>query len=189
MSPTTINRLKLLGIGAIAAAPVLGSYLLYLLWAPSSFTNYGALLEPQRIAPRELRLADGTPFTFDGLRGRWIFVLFDGGECPAECEKKLWTMRQVRQAQGRDAVRVERVFVIENDVAPADTIIGEYAGTWFVFGQAMADAPAFPPARSRRDHVYLVDPQGQVMMRFPEELDAKRMIRDVSRLLKYSRQG
>jgi len=189
VSPTAINRLKLLGIGALAAAPVLGSYLLYIFWSPSAYTNYGTLLEPQPILPGELRLADGRTFAFETLRGRWIFVVFDSGECGQTCERKLWTIRQVRQAQGKDLARIERVFIIDDDSAPKEATVRDFSGTWFVFGKSFAAAAGFPATRSRRTYIYLVDPQGRVMMRFPEEPDPKQMIRDVSRLLKYSRQG
>jgi cytochrome oxidase Cu insertion factor (SCO1/SenC/PrrC family) len=181
--------LKVLGIGLIAVAPVLGSYLLYLFWSPGGYTNYGTLLEPRRVPQEALQLSDGKPFGFDQLRGRWIFVVFDSGECAAYCEKKLWTIRQVRQAQGKDVTRIERVFFSDDGVAPAQAIMRDYAGTWFVLGKASAAAASFPATASTHDHIYLVDPQGQVMMRFPREADPKRMIRDLSRLLRYSRIG
>jgi hypothetical protein len=64
-------------------------------------------------------------------------------------------------------------------------LLGEYAGTWPVRATA-AHVQAFPAARS---HIFLVDPAGNVMMRFPESPDARRMIKDLARLLKYSRSG
>jgi hypothetical protein len=45
----------------------------------------------------------------------------------------------------------------------------------------------FPFATSPADHVYLVDSQGFLMMRFPRDPDPSRMIRDLQRLLKYAR--
>ena len=188
MSPTTINRLKLFGIGAIAVAPVLGSYLLYWFWSPSAHTNYGALLEPKPVPVVSAQTADGASFSFSQLRGRWVFVTFDEARCDADCERKLWTIRQVRQAQGKDVGRLERVFFYEGGSVQPPTLQQDYAGTWFVSGASIADE-AFPAEHSRRNHIYLVDPQGNVILRFPERADAKRMIKDVSRLLRYSRGG
>jgi cytochrome oxidase Cu insertion factor (SCO1/SenC/PrrC family) len=37
--------------------------------------------------------------------------------------------------------------------------------------------------------IYLVDPLGQVMMRYPDQPDPKKMIKDFQRLMKYSRLG
>ena len=187
VTPTTINRLKLLGIGAIAVAPVLGSYLLYWFWAPSEHTNYGTLLDPRPVPSVTAQTADGEAFSFAQLRGRWAFVVFDAAACDAACEKKLWVVRQVRQAQGKDVGRIERVFFYEGGTLQP-SLQRDYAGTWFVSAGPIGDA-TFPAEHSRRDHIYLVDPRGNVMLRFPADPDAKRMIRDVSRLLRYSRTG
>ena len=40
-----------------------------------------------------------------------------------------------------------------------------------------------------RDHIYLVDPLGNLMLRFPRDPDPSRMIKDLQRLLRYSRIG
>jgi len=189
VSPRTINRLKLIGIGAIAVAPVLGSYLLYWFWSPGGYTNYGTLLEPRPVSEITLSSTDGTAFSFRQLRGRWVLVTVDSGRCSAQCEKKLWTMRQVRQAQGKDVPRIERVLIIDDDGKPAEQVIHDYAGTWFVRAKESAMPASFVAEGSNRDHIYLVDPRGNVMLRFPEAPDPKRMIKDISRLLRYSRIG
>jgi hypothetical protein len=46
-----------------------------------------------------------------------------------------------------------------------------------------------PVTGSVRDHIYLVDPLGNVMMRYPREVDPNRMKKDVARLLRASRIG
>ena len=189
MSPTTINRLKVLGIGAIAVAPVLGSYLLYLFWSPGSYMNYGTLLAPRPVPTASFQTVDGGAFSFSQLRGRWAFAIFDEGRCPPDCERKLWVMRQVRQAQGKDVARIERVYLVDDGAPVPNSVKHDYAGTWFVFIAAKLDVEAFPAERSKRDHIYLVDPQGNVMLRFPTNADPKRMIKDISRLLRYSRTG
>ena len=119
MTPRTRNRLTLAGIAAVAVAPVLGSYLLYWFWAPERFTNYGTLIEAKPPPKVELVVASGEPFAFEQLKGRWVFVTTDSGACDAGCEHKLWKMRQVRQAQGKELGRIEDNY-----------------GRYFGFGQA-----------------------------------------------------
>ena len=189
MTPRTINRLKLLGIGVIAVVPVLGSYLLYWFWAPDRFTNYGTLLEPRPAPKANFETVSGETFGFEQLRGRWVFVTVDSGECEATCEHKLWEMRQVRQAQGKDLSRIERVFLIDDARLPGEHIRGDYAGTFFVRAKDMGLLDSFPAQQSPRNHIYLIDPLGNLMLRFPEGADPKRMIKDLTRLLKYSRVG
>lgn len=189
MTPRTRNRLKLLGIGAIAVAPVLGSYLLYWFWAPDRFTNYGTLVEPRPAPKGSFDALGGESFRFDQVRGRWVFVTTDSGKCDAQCEGKLWKMRQVRQAQGKELGRIERVFLIEDNETPSEHVQSEYKGTWFVRtgSGVLADSLAAPG--SPRQHVYVIDPLGNVMLRFPQDADPKLMIKDMTRLLKYSRVG
>ena len=186
MTPRTLNRLKLLGIGAIALAPVVGSYLLYVFWTPQEHINHGVLLEPRPVPAAQLVAADGRPFDFGQLRGRWVFVMIAGGECPRACEDRLWTIRQVRQAQGKDLHRIERVWLIDDGRIPDARLAQDYAGTWFVRAQSGPIFDACNAPGSNRDHVYLVDPLGNVMMRFPRSPEPKRMIKDLARLLKYS---
>lgn len=189
MTPRNRNRLKLIGIAAIAVAPVLGSYLLYWFWAPDRFTNYGTLIAPRPVPTTSMTSVEGQPFSLQHLRGRWVFLSVDGGSCDPGCETKLWKMRQVRQAQGKELTRIERVMLLEDGKVPNEHLRSEYQGTWFVKGadaslKALLEAPA-----SSRNHIYLIDPLGNLMLRFPEDADPKLMIKDVSRLLKYSRAG
>lgn len=189
MTPRNINRLKLLGIGVLALLPVVGSYLLYWFWAPEDHINYGTLIEVRALPEAPLTLVGGTPFDFQRLRGRWVLVVIDSGSCAPDCEKKLWMIRQVRQAQGEELRRVERVWLIDDSQTPDARLGQDYAGTWMVNARTQSILEAFPPQGTRRDHIYLVDPLGQVMMRFPRNPDPKSMIRDLRRLLKYSRIG
>lgn len=189
MTPRTRNRLKLVGIGALAALPVVASYVLYWFWTPGAHTNYGTLLEPRRLPDVELQAADGEPFSFASLRGRWILLVVDGGGCGPRCQEKIWQVRQIRQAQGKEMNRVERVWLID-DGEPADTrTVQAYPGMHVARAGMGLIGAALPAQTTARDHVYLVDPLGNVMLRFPPAAEPKRMIADLARLLKYSRTG
>jgi cytochrome oxidase Cu insertion factor (SCO1/SenC/PrrC family) len=189
VSPKTANRLKLVGIGILAAAPVVASYLLYWFWVPERYTNYGKLLEPGRIPAVALQTTDGTAFTFEALRGRWIMLTVDGGKCGPRCEEKLWQARQVRQAQGPEMDRIERVWLLADNQDPPAQIARDYRGTWMVRGRIQPVTSLLPAEHSVLDHIYLIDPRGYLVMRFPAHAEPKRIIQDLARLLKYSRVG
>ena len=191
MTPRTRNRLKLLGIGVLAALPVIASYLLYWYWTPEQHTNYGTLLEPQPLPQIALRAVDepSEPFDLTKLHGRWIMLATDGARCGPRCQEKLWKMRQVRLAQGKEMNRVERVWLIDDGERPDAATLQAHAGLWVARGTAQAIAAALPAEQSYRDHIYLIDPLGNLMLRFPRDADPKQMIRDLTRLLKYSRSG
>lgn len=166
-------RLKLLAIFLACAAPfVLGWAAWYFGWAPGATANYGELLTPQPV---------GGPLT--GLRGKWVMVSFDAAACDAYCEKKLYYMRQIRKAQGKEQARVERLWVITGAGEPRAELLAEYEGMRL----ARAPVEGFPGRRV--DHIYLVDPLGNLMMRFPPDPDPSRMLKDLQRLLKWSKIG
>jgi hypothetical protein len=161
---------KILLIALVCAAPIVLGTAAYLLeWAPGARSNYGELLRPKPVAG------------FEPLRGKWVLVMFDAAACDAYCEKKLYFMRQVRRAQGKDMDRVERLWVLTDGGRPRAEILPGIEGTRIDKGEAQAVFPGRPA-----DHVYLVDPLGNLMLRFPRDPDPSGMIKDLQRLLKYS---
>ena len=186
------QRLKLLAILLVCAAPVIASYLAYYVMPPLGRTNFGDLIEPQRPIPN-LRLAgaDGAAFRFETLRGRWVLLQFDSGRCDPACVDKLYAMRQQRTMTGKDRERVERVWLIGDAAVPADTLASDYAGTVVLRADPAELSPVFPVEAGRRleDYLYLIDPRGNLMMRFPATGEPARIRKDLGRLLKASRVG
>lgn len=176
-------------IVALAAAPVAASYLFYYFWPPTRTVNYGALIEPRPLPDPPLALADGTPFQFSRLKGKWVLVSVDSGRCEERCERKLLYMRQLRLTQGKEMERVERAWLISDEAAPRPDALVPFPGTWVVRAAGTALLDAFPAPRAAADHIYVVDPLGNLMMRFPSDPEPGRMIKDLSRLLRASRIG
>ena len=169
------GRLKLVLLGAFFLLPVAASWLAWHFeLVPGTVGNYGTLLPPRAVALPELT----------ALKGKWVLVQFDGGACNAWCERKLYFMRQVRRAQGREMQRVERLWLLTDAAAPRAELLAVLEGTVIARGAALA--PLFPAAGAVTDHIYLVDPLGNLMMRFPREPDPSRVIKDLQRLLKVS---
>ncbi|HYD55656.1 MAG TPA: cytochrome C oxidase subunit I [Burkholderiales bacterium] len=170
-------RTTLLLIALACAAPVVLATLAYYLdWAPGGTGNYGELIAP--------RSASVPPL--DKLRGKWVLVTFDASQCDAYCEKKLYYMRQTRRAQGKEQGRIERLWLISDGGTPRPELLAAIEGS-HVTPAPPGIGEYFPGTRA--DHIYLVDPLGNVMLRFPRDPDPKRIIKDLNRLLKYSRIG
>jgi len=176
-------------IVALTVAPVAASYLLYYLWPPARTVNYGELIEPLPLPDPKLVLAGGAPFQLSQLRGKWLLVSVDSGRCNALCDRKLLYIRQLRLSQGKNSERVERVLLISDDVAPRDEVASQYQGTWVVRAAGAELLQRFPAQGAAPDHIYLVDPLGNLMMRFPRDPDPRLMIKDLARLLKASQIG
>jgi hypothetical protein len=164
-------RNKLLWIALVCAAPVVLGTLAYVLgWSPGAPANYGELIPPSVVPLNE-------------LRGKWVLVTFDAAACDANCERKLYIMRQARRAQGKEMDRIERLWVITDAGKPrAEVLLASE-------GMRTSRKESFDfPGRSA-EHIYLVDPLGNLMMRFPRDPDPSKVIKDLQRLLKYSRFG
>jgi hypothetical protein len=173
---------------AVALAPILASYFAYYVWPPAGRTNYGALVEPQRPVPSTGAVGlDGTAFDLRTLKGKWVMVMVDGGACDPNCESKLLQMRQQRTMTGKDRDRIERVWFI-NDREPMSTLLmREYEGTLFVrVDERDLAFLALPEAKDAalRDHIWLIDPMGNLMLRWPRNPDQKGVKGDIARLLK-----
>jgi cytochrome oxidase Cu insertion factor (SCO1/SenC/PrrC family) len=180
-------RAKLLALLAIFALPIVASVLAYNFLDVRPTANYGELIVPPLPAPSEkLRRTDGSSFSFGDLAGKWVLVASDAGACAAACQEKLVTLRQVRLALGRNAERVERVFVAADGQGPGDAALQPFPGMHAVL---CARTPGVAGPLGDPAHVYLVDPNGNVMMRWPQPADPRRMLKDLERLLKASQIG
>jgi hypothetical protein len=181
-------RVKLVLVFAVFAAPIAASLLAYRYAHVAPTANHGELLlPPAQVPDRAMEGAGGKPFAFGALRGRWVLVAADAGACGERCLAKLVAMRQVRLALGVNASRVARVFLADDGRAPDEGALAAFPG----MERAVLPpgiAPTAGPAWDRK-HVYLVDPNGNVMMRWRAEDDPKGMLRDLERLLRASQIG
>jgi len=185
------HKLKLILVMGIFALPVLASYLAYFVWQPQGAArNYGTLIPPVTLAETLiLATPEQTPVPLKGLRGKWLLLQVDTADCAPACEQKLHVMRQVRLMQGREQERVQRLWLIADGRMPRAALQKEYDGTqWLtdpqriVIGKLAADGDV-------EQYIYMIDPLGNVMMRWPANPDMKRMFKDIERLLKASQIG
>jgi cytochrome oxidase Cu insertion factor (SCO1/SenC/PrrC family) len=169
----------------VCVIPFVASYLVYYLWPPQSRMNYGTLIDPRPFPATPLERLDGPRFSITELRGRWVMLQVDFSGCSEPCRRKLYQMRQVRLTQGREMGRIERVWLVRDDGPVEPALLREYGGTHIArAGSAMLTA--LPAEHDVADHVYLIDPLGNLMLRFPKDADPTPMKKDLDRLLKVS---
>ena len=139
----------------------------------------------------ELRSSlDGSRFDLRQLAGNWIFVMVDGGQCDKLCADKLLMMRQQRLMTGRDQHRIERVWLITDQDPLPIMLMREYEGTHFVRAplQPLRDFLVLPDTAGAQlqDHIWLIDPSGNLMLRWPKNPEINGVKRDIAKLLKIS---
>jgi hypothetical protein len=176
---------------AVTLAPILASYFAYYVMPPTARTNYGTLVEPQRPVPAipGTRL-DGAAFDLRTLKDKWVLVMADEAACDEHCQSKLFHMRQQRTMTGKERDQIERVWFITGSAPLSNALIREYEGTHFIRVDERDVRPllALPDTAGAnlRDHIWLIDPYGNLMLRWPRNPDPKGTKSDLARLLKAS---
>ena len=124
------------------------------------------------------------------FRGRWIMLTTTtDGRCADDCAQRLYVMRQVRLTTGKDRDRIERVLLLSAD-APVPTLPEGHEGLQVLRTDAAALASLrAASAPDQTPGILLIDPLGNLMMRFPANPDASRMKKDLAKLLRASRVG
>jgi hypothetical protein len=189
-SRTRAGRVRLLLVLLVCAAPVLLSYLTYYVIRPQGTSSFGQLIDPQRDLPA-ITATDLQAQRVDlrSLRGQWLFVVVAGGACGLDCESLLYVQRQLHKSLGKEQDKVERVWLVPDAAPVAPQLVQALQGATVLRVDAQALSQWLSPAEGRQlsDHLYLVDPMGRWMMRFPPHPDAaaaSKIKRDLERLLR-----
>ncbi|AMD49246.1 membrane protein [Bordetella holmesii F627] len=200
MKPAMRRKASLLPLVLIflyALAPILGAVLVYHnpQWWPQDASNYGSLVQPQRPLPsgRELQLTtlDGKAFDPASLKGQWLLISADHGECLQACARKLFVARNAHASQGKNVDRVTRVWFVTDEADIPQKVLDAYQGTLMLRARADQLARFLPPdtAGGILGPIWVVDPLGNLMLQFPADADGVKVRKDLSRLLYNSRIG
>lgn len=188
------GRRTLIGLFALFLAPLLFAMAWYALvpgYTPPSTPN-GTLIDPaQPLEPFRLESEAGDTLSLEGLRGQWHLVQFLPDRCDAACRERLYETRQVRDALGEDRSRVRRLVVAgagRTTPGLAD-VLEEHPRLLVMQGDGRGEFGRQFPAERSADTVFLVDPHGNLMMRFAPGLPPTEMLEDLEKLLKLSRIG
>lgn len=182
---TRKGRRNLILLAVLFIAPLAAAWLLYFGgdgWRPSGSAAHGELIEPVVALPTA-----GSPFG-----DVWALTVTADTRCMAACADALVTIRQVRLSLGKEIDRIGRVLLIRRDPVLTTEIARDHPGLRIIDarGGAAADWRAqFPDHDDDGAWVYLVDPLGNLMMRFPAGIDPGDMREDLKRLLRLSRIG
>ena len=192
------GRRTLVLIVLLFLAPVVLATSLYLSgWRPDGKgLQQGELLQPARpLTNASLRKTDSTEYRLHALRGSWTFITFSRLPCNDICQNNLYKMQQVRLAQGKDAGRVQRAFIALGGAKGLLALEAQYPGL------AAFTAPAAVQILAREfttshgtpldglERVYLVDPNGNLVLSYAPDADASGMRKDLARLLRLSQIG
>lgn len=190
---TRIGRIKMLLLLLACASPVIASYFTYFVIRPEGRTNYSELILPTRGLPAELPLTDlgGQAVAPPTLRGQWLLVVVGPSACDEACEQRLFMQRQLREMLGRDGPRLDKVWLVTDDGPLKPELVaalqpGAPVTILRVPPAALVQWLAPAEGRALDEHLYVVDPMGEWMMRTPVAPEPQRVRRDLGRLLRAS---
>ena len=187
-----LGRWKMLMVLAVCAMPVVASYFTYFVLRPGAATAYSTLIQPAVPAPDLMALTlAGQPQPLRGLAGQWLLVVAGDAACPDDCERRLFMQRQLREMTGREADRIEKIWLVLDDAPIRPALLQALQATpaMTVLRLPRASASTWlqaAPGQQLQDHLYIIDPLGDWMMRAPASADPSRLKRDIDRLLKAS---
>jgi hypothetical protein len=182
------GRLKLLLLFLVLASPIAASYYTYYVLRPDGRTNYGTLVEQRPVDALGGAPVVGDVRTLGELRGRWVMLVVAPSDCDDGCRRRLYHVRQVRLTAGKERDRVQRVWLLPDAGTPDPGLLAEHEGLLVIRAPAQAIATSLPATEttSVSDHIWLIDPLGHLMMRFPRDADPSRIKKDLAKVLRAS---
>jgi hypothetical protein len=181
------SRLILLLLAALFLGPLSLSFALYYgwHWRPPGQTNNGTLIQPPQSLP--------TTGSAAVLRGKWSLAYVGAGDCNADCRATLYFMRQTHLGLAQLMPRVQQVFLVTSGCCDDAYLEREDPALITVNLDSPGDAQvaallrAFPADRATT--VFIVDPKGNLMMRYDAHATPKGLHEDLQKLLNLSHIG
>lgn len=190
-SRTRAGRLRMLMVFAVCAAPMLLSYFFYYVIRPQNISAFGELIEPQRDLPSIMvKQLDGRPINLTTLRGQWLFIATASGKCDPDCEKLLYIQRQLHKGLGKQQDKLERVWLVSDDASVSPNLVEALQGATIlrINPKDLEQWLYSSQGHAINAHLYLIDPMGHWMMRFPPNIEtaenSSKIKRDLERLLR-----
>jgi cytochrome oxidase Cu insertion factor (SCO1/SenC/PrrC family) len=168
-------------LAAVFLAPLVVAWAIYHqpAWHPRGGLQHGELLSPaQRFAAPPLITAAGEQLEPSLFQGRWTLLYRSAGQCDHACRVLMDTLGRVRLAQGRAMNRVQRVLVEPGPLVADANLAG---------GDLQVAAAARWPLPS--GSVYLLDPGGNLVLRYRPGFDPQGLLKDLQHLLRATGEG
>jgi hypothetical protein len=183
-------QIKLFLLFLISAAPVIASYFTYYVIRPEARRNYGELIDPQMVMPTGVQVIgmSGQVLPLESLRHQWLLITVADSACDALCERNLYLSRQLREGLGKDKDRLDWVWLRTGGADVPTALLPAVSSAQVLRVDEAAIAAWLQPSSGQRlsDHLYLIDPLGNWMMRFPVDPDPSKVRKDLERLMRAS---
>ena len=185
------SRRRLLLLAALFFGPMVAAWL-FIRFGDGlidvTVDSYGDLVQPV-ITLEEFQL----PMNEDGLRnfqGVWTLLYPLKGECDSDCAQLLHDTRQVRTALAKEMNRLQRVVLWQTSAPDTELPLDDpkrHPGLRVFRGSAEQLEPLWRQLPENPEQaLFLIDPMGNVMMRYSHDFEGKPLLKELNFLLKNS---
>ena len=176
-------RTSLLLIVALFAVPLIVAWMMYtgvIRFEPVTLRHHGELIEPPvPVDPIWLSRGEGR---------EWILLHMVEEPCRASCLQAVTNLRQLRRALGRNQSRLNISLAFEHSAsAESSKEIRLISEEFTVLGQRAAPLQQALGFEAADGETFLVDPLGNIMMRYAQGTSVSEIKKDLDRLMKWSK--
>jgi cytochrome oxidase Cu insertion factor (SCO1/SenC/PrrC family) len=186
------GRRMLLLLVALFALPLLIVTAMYQFeWRPGGASHGQLLSPPQPLQLLELQTLQGKSFGSAQWKDKWSLVYIGQQRCDEECTAQMHDLRQIHASLNKEIARVQRVLLIASGDKDGNlaSVQQQYPDLAILAGPGAQQLAGQFGSAAQTGYVYLVDPLGNVMMRYPQGYQPNGMRKDLMRLLTYSWAG
>lgn len=172
-------------IAAVCLLPLLAALMFRFVWTVPTVPSLGEVVTPQPFPYAQLVDMKGKPLPHSEVADGWLMVYAAPGACDAECQHTLYLTRQSRTAQGKGSMRLDRLWVITDATVPAADLLAAHPDLLLARPVAVEKISELGGIKTAPRYVHLVDRRGQIVMRYSDNPEPMKFIKEVGRLIKF----
>ncbi len=187
METQVMNRGQrtILTIAAVCLLPLAAALMFRFVWTPPVQPSLGVQITPQPFPFDQLQTLDGKPMPHAEVAGGWLIAYAAPGQCDLPCQQTLYLTRQSRTAQGKASMRVDRLWVITDAAVPVKDLLAAHPDLILARLAPGGAVPQLGGAGAGPRNLYLVDRRGQMVMRYSDNPEPMKFIKELGRLIKF----
>jgi len=161
---------------------------------PKATVNYGTMIDPPvDLGSLELEL-NYQPLNIDSMERKWMIIHFLDERCNEDCLEAFYFSRQINTAIGREKDRVKRFYVASSKTQEKvkklfqseKNLTAISAKNLNLLRQKMTEAGINPFIQPG---FLLADPLGNIILSYQGDIDPKKILSDIKKLLRASKIG
>jgi hypothetical protein len=175
------------------ALPVISAWIVFnnpQLLEGTKTKNYGDLVFPAIPSILSEFVVDGDVIDMEHLKGRWVLLHIDlDSRCDESCEKSVHMLRQLNVLLNKDSDRLKRVYLDKSDNETQEKLAKDSSLNVFKWNEQHIEKLTGLLKELNDGDMLLLDPLGNIMMKYHKDADPYGVKKDLKLLFKTSQIG